>query len=401
MELAFSKRRVPLRRSTHPHICQIYDVGPDYLVLEYIEGNTLRGPLPHSEAVTVALRIASALGTAHAKGILHRDLKPANILMTASGAKLLDFGPAKIAADDNATQTIGVAGTPLYMSPEQAEGKPLDSRSDVFSFGAVLYRLDPASLGKSFDCIQRALTLDPQYALAQDFLGGWYGLMAWSGLADPREMAQKGRAVLRKALELDPNLGHANAILGVWAGVADYDWQQAALHFSRAFELDGTSPEVRQSYAIWHLRPLGRLDEALAELDAMRHEDPLSVFVRTEVAHVLLLLRRYDAVAEIAQGTLDLEPNHTMSMFHLIHARIEQGRNEEAIQVAEQAAQLAPQWLVALTFLAFAYARGGRMDDAAVSCKKCTAWQNKATRTLRLSRTVTWRSAISTAASIG
>jgi eukaryotic-like serine/threonine-protein kinase len=125
----------------HSHICQIYDVGPDYLVLEYIEGQPLSGPLSNADASRVAMHIASALAEAHAKGILHRDLKPANILMTAAGPKLLDFGLAKLASDEDQTRTIGVMGTPLYMSPEQAEGKPLDARSDVFSFGAVLYEL--------------------------------------------------------------------------------------------------------------------------------------------------------------------------------------------------------------------------------------------------------------------
>jgi Flp pilus assembly protein TadD len=78
----------------------------------------------------------------------------------------------------------------------------------------------------------------------------------------------------------------------------------------------------------------------------------------------MLLMRRYDAAAEMAQGALDLEPNHSMAMFHLIQARVEQGRNEEAIQVAERAVQLAPEWLVALAFLALAYSQGGRTDDA-------------------------------------
>ncbi|MBZ5634181.1 MAG: protein kinase [Acidobacteriia bacterium] len=125
----------------HPHICQIYDVGPDYLVLEYVEGSPIQGPMTEFDAVRAALQIAAALEAAHAKGLLHRDLKPGNILMTATGAKLLDFGLAKLVSDGNATQTMGVSGTPLYMSPEQAEGKTLDARSDVFSFGAVLYEL--------------------------------------------------------------------------------------------------------------------------------------------------------------------------------------------------------------------------------------------------------------------
>jgi eukaryotic-like serine/threonine-protein kinase len=125
----------------HPHICQIYDVGPDYLVLEYIEGAPVKGPMAPAEAVRVALQITSALEAAHTKKILHRDLKPGNILMSSAGVKLLDFGLAKLFADEDSTLTIGVSGTPLYMSPEQAEGKRLDARSDVFSFGLVLYEL--------------------------------------------------------------------------------------------------------------------------------------------------------------------------------------------------------------------------------------------------------------------
>jgi serine/threonine-protein kinase len=105
------------------------------------------------------LQIAAALEAAHAKGILHRDLKPGNILMTAAGAKLLDFGLAKLVSDGDATQTIGVSGTPLYMSPEQAEGKTLDARSDVFSFGAVLYEL--LSGRRAFDSLAAVLRDEP------------------------------------------------------------------------------------------------------------------------------------------------------------------------------------------------------------------------------------------------
>jgi eukaryotic-like serine/threonine-protein kinase len=130
----------------HPHICQIHDVGPDYLVMEYVEGKPLCGPLRTEDAIKLALQIAAALEEAHEKGILHRDLKPGNILVTEKGtAKLLDFGLAKLlnAASEDATVSLEgtVSGTPAYMSPEQARGEPLDARSDVFSFGAVLYEM--------------------------------------------------------------------------------------------------------------------------------------------------------------------------------------------------------------------------------------------------------------------
>jgi serine/threonine-protein kinase len=129
----------------HPHVCQLYDIGPNYLVMEYIEGQPLQCPLPVDEALRLAIQIASALEEAHSKGIIHRDLKPGNIMVSKKGeVKLLDFGLARFTtADADATQTLDglIVGTCGYMSPEQATGLPVDQRSDIFSFGAVLYEM--------------------------------------------------------------------------------------------------------------------------------------------------------------------------------------------------------------------------------------------------------------------
>jgi tRNA A-37 threonylcarbamoyl transferase component Bud32 len=136
----------------HPHICTLYDVGPDYLVMEYVEGQPLKGPLPVEKAVEYARQILDALDAAHRIGIVHRDLKPANILVTKNGAKLLDFGLAKAerakatsASDETVTQAItqegAILGTLQYMAPEQLQGKETDARSDLFSFGCVLYEM--------------------------------------------------------------------------------------------------------------------------------------------------------------------------------------------------------------------------------------------------------------------
>jgi serine/threonine protein kinase len=137
----------------HPYICQLFDIGNDYLVLEFVEGKPLSSPLSEQEAVRLAIQIATALEAAHEKDIIHRDLKPSNIMITDEGSvKLLDFGLAKLYEQDASisslptedmplTQVGAILGTMAYMSPEQAQGKPADSCSDIFSFGLVLYEM--------------------------------------------------------------------------------------------------------------------------------------------------------------------------------------------------------------------------------------------------------------------
>jgi serine/threonine protein kinase len=145
----FKREARAIAALNHPHICQLYDVGPDYLVMEYIDGPILTGPMRVPDAQRLAGQIAKALAAAHRKGIVHRDLKPANILVSESGAKLLDFGLALIDGPASVDATMSVAlsqpgavvGTVAYMSPEQAQGHTVDVRSDVFSFGAVLYEM--------------------------------------------------------------------------------------------------------------------------------------------------------------------------------------------------------------------------------------------------------------------
>ena len=142
-------------------------MGPDYLVMEYVEGKPLAGPLPAAEAVRLAGQIADALEHAHQKGIVHRDLKPSNILVTKTGVKVLDFGLAQRVpahAPDETSETLteegALAGTPRYMAPEQIDGKRADQRTDVFAFGLVLYELltgQRAFDGKSAPSVMAAI----------------------------------------------------------------------------------------------------------------------------------------------------------------------------------------------------------------------------------------------------
>ncbi|MBI3049633.1 MAG: serine/threonine-protein kinase [Acidobacteria bacterium] len=158
----FEAEAKTLAALSHPHICPVFDVGEqdgvDFLVMEYLEGETLaqrltKGALPLEQALKYAIEIADALDKAHRAGIVHRDLKPGNIMLTRSGAKLLDFGLAKLKVspvsalsalptqDSPITVPGTILGTMQYMAPEQLEGAEADARTDIFAFGAVLYEM--------------------------------------------------------------------------------------------------------------------------------------------------------------------------------------------------------------------------------------------------------------------
>ena len=142
----FEREARAISALNHPNICTLHDVGPNYLVMELVEGETLsarlkNGPLPIQTVLPYGSQIAAALVEAHAKGIIHRDLKPSNIMVGKSGVKILDFGLARSGQDETATGSHIIVGTPAYMAPEQREGKPADARADIYSFGCVLYEM--------------------------------------------------------------------------------------------------------------------------------------------------------------------------------------------------------------------------------------------------------------------
>ena len=157
----FEREARAIAALNHPNICTLYDVGPNYLVMEFVDGEAINtrlksGPLPLEEALTVARQIASALEAAHDKQITHRDLKPGNVMVKSDGTvKVLDFGLAKIGGaqpttsmgDDSPTLTMAatqagtILGTAQYMAPEQAKGKPVDKRADIWAFGVMLHEM--------------------------------------------------------------------------------------------------------------------------------------------------------------------------------------------------------------------------------------------------------------------
>ncbi len=214
----------------HPNICTLYDIGPNYLVMELIEGDTLsdrikRGPLPREEALDIARQVADALAAAHERGIVHRDLKPGNIKIRPDGSvKVLDFGLAKKvesavsrpASNDSPTMTVAqteagmILGTAAYMAPEQARGKTVDRRADIWAFGVVLWEMLTGQQlfeGETItDVLANVVHREPDW----------------------NRVPQRTRRLLRSCLERDPrkrlqDIGDARLLLDEEAGpVAAY-----------------------------------------------------------------------------------------------------------------------------------------------------------------------------------
>jgi serine/threonine protein kinase len=197
----------------HPNICQLYDVGPEYLDMELIPGNSPKGPLPVREVLHIARQFAAALDAAHENGIVHRDLKPGNIRIKPDGTvKVLNFGLAMVAPssggepEDSPTGTVSltevgtVMGSAPYMSPEQAQGLPVDKRTDIWAFGVVLYELVTGTSPYRGGTVQETLAL----VLTKE--------------ADLSKVPAQLRLLLRRCLEKDPkerlrDIGDAMALV--------------------------------------------------------------------------------------------------------------------------------------------------------------------------------------------
>jgi len=248
----FAHEARTLSRIAHPNICALHDVGlgePTYLVLEFLEGETLadriaRGPLPFEDVRRLGAEICRALETAHKAGIVHRDLKPANVMLTRSGAKLLDFGIASehgragTAATTRLalTQPATIIGTAAYISPEQLQGRQADARSDLFALGAVLHEC--ATGGRAFSggtpaAIAAAILSSdppPPSTLRAGLPAAFDAIVAGCLEREPDERWQSAHDIGRQLAALPPRAAAPASPVGDrwrWLGAAG--WTVAAL----------------------------------------------------------------------------------------------------------------------------------------------------------------------------
>jgi serine/threonine-protein kinase len=241
----FEREARAISALNHPHICTLYDVGPNYLVMELLEGETLaaklkKGKLSIDDALRYGGQIADALAAAHAKGIVHRDLKPGNIMVTKSGVKVLDFGLAKSPGDGTLTGANAVMGSPAYMAPEQREGKECDARTDVYTLGLVLREMVPDPPPHLAHVISRCLESEPEnrWQSASDVKRE----LEWAGKTQLTTQATESRKGLPRWI-----WGIAVGALGLGLGLG---W---------------TLAHLRQPFAGTHIfeQPLVRLDVEL------------------------------------------------------------------------------------------------------------------------------------------
>ena len=584
----FKQEALAIASLNHPNICTLHDIGPDYLVMEYVEGEELRGPLPIEDALRLAMQIAEALGAAHSKGILHRDLKPGNVLVNRSGAKLLDFGLAKLMvnAGTEYTQTIDgtVLGTAGYMSPEQAQGRTLDARSDIFSFGALLYEMlsgkrafagdsmldtlnavvreepaplqsaaadivtrcmakqpaqrfqsmeevraalqrvtakpvekhpsiavlpfanmsrdaddeyfsdglaeeiinllanipglkviartsafafkgknedirkiadtlgvsnvlegsvrragnrlritaqlihaadgthlwsqrydrdmndvfalqdemsaaiaeqlkvrligakrattnvvayeaylegrhhaqmfAPDALVKALECFQRAIALDPNYALAHVGMAEYYLVQATMGVTQPLQALPQLEAAARRALTLDSTSADAHAHLACARMSIDYDWAEAERLCQQALALNPTSLATTGAFATFYARAQGLPEQSLLWLNRTLELDPLHPLPRWSKGQALLCCRRYAEAEREFRRVLEIDPNHGGARFDLGPLLAMQGRFGEALAEAEEFVRRSGRWSMPLRTLAMVHALAGQSEAA-------------------------------------
>jgi adenylate cyclase len=212
-------------------------------------------------------------------------------------------------------------------------------------------KLTPESMARTRGCLEEAIALDPEYALAHSELGAYFCTLATYSMLPAREAMPLARAAAEKALRIDPTLPDALATLGTIAALFDYDWKEADRLFRRAMSGERIPPRVRQAYA-FYLHSLGQSARAIEELERSLEEDPLNIHARIALEFALLVGGRASDAARECQRILELDENHYMAYFLFSIFYAQQGKLVEAVQSAERAHSVAPWAMTVIGFLA-------------------------------------------------
>ena len=291
----------------HPNICTVYDVGPDYLVMELVEGETLkqrisRGKLSLEEVYRLGRQIADALAAAHARGIVHRDLKPANIMLGQNGVKVLDFGLAKTGITEHHTEAHVVIGTPAYMAPEQTEGQAAAPAADLFALGLVLYEMASGRLPLPGVSLGSALAAGSAPPLVSLSAPGSFNRLVRRLLA----RADRGSAAetARRLQELESG-GRISRRTLIAAGAGAFAAAGAGAAIWKGIRPVASSPLIPAG-----VRQLTTLTEIKPEL-ALSKDGGRVVFAirRDRVAELYVLGVGDQAPVQLTQGAVDIWPS--------------------------------------------------------------------------------------------
>jgi serine/threonine-protein kinase len=224
-------------------------------------------------------------------------------------------------------------------------------------------RTDEA-VARGIDYLEKAIALDPGYALAHAGLADCHIVHAKFGAAIPREAMPRARAAARRALALDPTLAEPHVSLGSIAAIFDWDWSASEEHFRKALDLNPGYATAHQWYAHDLLAGVGRLEEAEAALEQARDCDPLSLVILASSAENMVMQRRPADALEFYARTIELDPYFPRAYFGLARAYVLLGRNDEAVQAVRHGSALGPKSAMPLALEAHVYGSLGRMDEA-------------------------------------
>ncbi|MGB9074906.1 MAG: winged helix-turn-helix domain-containing protein [Terriglobales bacterium] len=227
-----------------------------------------------------------------------------------------------------------------------------------------LYKLSAEGFKKAKQYLEEALTRDPEFALAYDALAELYWYLGFFGHLPPQDACSRGLFCAVRALEVDNSLAETHALLGMYRKQVDFNWAEVQREMNRALELNPTSPIVRQRYAASGLMPLGRLDEAVAQIELALESDPLSIIIRAWLGVILWFGRHYERAIEQARQLIELDPTYDLGYLIVGQVRCMEHAFDESVAALRKASELSGKSPMVLGWLGLALAQGGNITEA-------------------------------------